>query len=98
MSTESLRARLEAVYSLSNVIGEGRRASRDDLIDHAPTDLAAALKVIEAAKEDHYHVRSAEYVSPGSNTVWDWVDKGRCMCGDDECAELAAVDAFEALP
>jgi hypothetical protein len=102
MSTESLRARLEAAtpgpwkarYSgpelyvfgprgdLAQIHGPENEAAHDaDLIAHAPTDLAAALEVVEAALQ-------VELLT-GTN------DPARF---DAHIALAAAIRAFEALP
>jgi hypothetical protein len=54
-----------------------------DFIAHAPTDLAAALKVIMAAKIRHYWIRE--------NDPW------LCACGWANCPDTQALDAWEIL-
>ena len=64
---------------------ERREMAKLALKRYAPTDLAAALKVIEATKSRHY--RQTYMVGPPS-----------CRCSEPDCPTLEALDEFEALP
>lgn len=57
-----------------------------NLIAHAPTDLAAALKVIELAKAEH-----TMGAPDGDGCRF-------CSCGISDCPTAFEVEAFEALP
>lgn len=99
MSIESARARLNAAqperwtidesfhrYNISRSLPRIDDTDDVEFIIHAPTDMAAALKVIERAKAEH---TMGEPDGDGCRF---------CSCGISDCPTAFEVEAFEALP
>ncbi len=91
VSTESLKARLAALTGVKTEYCDcyyqcACREGGEELRIHAPTDLAAALEVVEAAKDtlETIHDLASELHIPRSERI---------------CSALhVALDAWEALP
>ena len=96
MSSESLKARLAALTGDNCNCYYCRSDEHDDLVAHAPKDLAAALNVIDAftANDRQILTTAKEWCGEygfgdpeGCTVIWNLIEQAN-----------AALDAFEALP